>query len=118
MTVSVPMHCLSHRYSTIMFIAMKFCTYILPWVLYILTRLKPFFSVLRYIEVVHRSYIHPLYTYYLPIRRFFSYERHRSSCFGTKYYCPPAISNTFQNLGHLIFTRTKTFSSIKVTYLP
>jgi len=63
MTVSVPMHCLSHRYSAIMFIAMTFCTYILPWVLYILTRLRPLCSVLRYIEVFHKS----IYTPYIPL---------------------------------------------------
>ncbi len=61
----------------------------LPWVLYILTHLRPLFSVLRYIEVLHRFHIYPLYTPHLVVSRFFSYVQSISFRFGTKYYCPP-----------------------------
>ena len=108
MTNAVSMRCIFRHFSTIMFLWLKICGYILLQVPYILTHSKPFLIVLSDIARFHRFQIPPCLVTGFSI----AYERPMSSGLGTKYYCPVAISSNFQKLGILIFTLESTSSNI------
>jgi hypothetical protein len=53
-------HCIFRHYSTIIFLVMKFCRFILPYIPYTFTFSMLFFGILSSIERYYKSYINLL----------------------------------------------------------